>query len=398
MPESKSNTKATNRLLITLIAAVFAPMLGTGIVAPLLPIYARDFGASGLTIGLLFASFSISRTYFLPRFSRLSDKKGRRQFLIIGLVAHSLCSVAYIWADSAVALILVRLVHGVPAAMIWPIASAYVGDIAPPGQEGRFMGLFNLGIFGGLAAGPLLGGLIKDAVGMEAAFILMGLMALGGLIPVLFFLPRNEPHRVKPVKEPPRIFEVLKTYKVIRALFLYRLGGSLVVAVIWAFQPLYLDTTLHLSASLIGLLLTLNVALSTILQAPMGRLADRISRRAMLVTACLIQAGTMFMMPLAMEIWSILAINLAVGVAGGIAAPTLQAVVTTEGRSAKIMGTFMGTLFSAQSLGMFVGPIFAGLLFQSGDFVQLFWITGVLVMLSLIPIMAYLPGGRKKDG
>lgn len=58
----------------TLFLAIFASMLGQGIVVPLLPVYAHEFGAAGFGIGIMFGIFSFSRTLFLPYFGSASDR------------------------------------------------------------------------------------------------------------------------------------------------------------------------------------------------------------------------------------------------------------------------------------------------------------------------------------
>ena len=70
--------KLDKKIFGTLFLSMFAAITGVGIVVPLLPVYAHDLGASGIYIGLIFGSFSISRTVFLHYFGRLSDKKGRK--------------------------------------------------------------------------------------------------------------------------------------------------------------------------------------------------------------------------------------------------------------------------------------------------------------------------------
>jgi len=154
------------KIFITLCLSIFSAMLGMGIVAPLLPLYAQHYGAAGLMIGLVFASFSISRTLFLPLIGRLSDRKGRKIFITAGLLLFTLTSVGYICAANILILILTRVFQGIAAAMVIPIALAYMGEITPEGKEGTYMGLFNLFFFGGLATGPILGGIVKDAFGL----------------------------------------------------------------------------------------------------------------------------------------------------------------------------------------------------------------------------------------
>jgi len=128
----------------TLFFSIFAAVTGVGVVVPLLPIYARDLGASGLYIGLIFGAFSISRTAFLPWFGRLSDTKGRKPFIVPGFLAYALISVAFIYSNTVSTLIIIRFFHGIASAMLMPVIQAYIGDITPRGREGITMGAFNM--------------------------------------------------------------------------------------------------------------------------------------------------------------------------------------------------------------------------------------------------------------
>ena len=169
-----------------LALSIFSSMLGVGIVAPLLPLYAENLGATGIWIGIIFASFSISRTIIMPIVGWLSDRRGRKLFLCIGLLSYAIVSLGYIWADSVSQLTLVRLINGATAGMILPIAQAYVGDISPEGEEGKWMGYFNAAFFTGFGFGPLLGGVLTDHFGMNVAFSTMGGLNLLAFLIVAF--------------------------------------------------------------------------------------------------------------------------------------------------------------------------------------------------------------------
>ena len=130
-----------------LALCVFSSMLGVGIIAPLLPLYAESMGATGIWLGIIFAGFSISRAILMPIIGRLSDRSGRKLFICTGLFIYAVISLGYIWADTISQLTLVRLVHGAAAGMIMPIAQAYVGDISPEGEEGKWMGFFYTAFF-----------------------------------------------------------------------------------------------------------------------------------------------------------------------------------------------------------------------------------------------------------
>ena len=105
-------------IFATLFFALFSTITGVGIVVPLLPVYAHDMGAAGIYIGLIFGAFSISRTFFLPYFGRLSDRKGRKPFIVVGLMAYTLVSAAFVLTTSVLQLVIIRFLQGIASAMI----------------------------------------------------------------------------------------------------------------------------------------------------------------------------------------------------------------------------------------------------------------------------------------
>ena len=119
------------KIFITLFLAVFVTIMGVGIVAPLLPVYAHELGAGAFQIGLIFGAFSLTRTIFVPYFGKLSDIKGKKPLLTLGMFLYFLVSLLYLASSNVHALILIRLGQGFASAMIFPVAQAYVGTITP---------------------------------------------------------------------------------------------------------------------------------------------------------------------------------------------------------------------------------------------------------------------------
>ena len=211
---------------------------------PLLPVYAHDMGAGGIYIGLIFGAFALSRTFFLPLFGRLSDKKGRKTFILPGLFTYALISVAFIYATDIYALIIVRFFHGVASAMLMPVIQAYVGDITPPGREGLSMGLYNMFMLFGLSLGPLIGGSVKDQISLQASFICMGMLALLGFILCLLLLPPTQSERTVRIDKEPLPWKRLLFDKTIAALLFFRFAYVVCIGTIWGFLPLYVDLKL----------------------------------------------------------------------------------------------------------------------------------------------------------
>ena len=211
-----------NRVFPILGLAIFSNALGVGIILPLLPLYAEKLGASGILLGFIFASFSISRFIIMPFAGRLSDRRGRKHILAIGLIAFAITSFGYVWANNTVSLLLVRFLQGIAAGMILPIAQAYVGDIAPEGEEGKWMGFFSATFFTGFGFGPLMGGILSEHLGMNSAFYAMGCFNLLAFLGVALFLPETSTRQKATI--PRASFKDIATSKVVRGIFSFRLG------------------------------------------------------------------------------------------------------------------------------------------------------------------------------
>lgn len=346
----------------TLFFSLLATITGVGIVVPLLPVYARHEGASGLYIGLIFGAFSLSRTFLLPLFGRLSDRRGRRPFILFGLLSYALVSVAFILFNEVHHLIIIRFIQGMASAMIMPVIQAYIGDITPSGREGFVMGLFNMSLFFGLSLGPVLGGVINDHISIHAAFSCMGFLALVGGGLSYWLLPSTRDEQVFRKGRPPLEWGAIIGDRVIIGLFCFRLVYTASIGVIWGFLPVLADLNFDVTSAQIGILVMLGVLISGAIQTPMGYLADRLSRKAMVLIGGVLAGAAVFAFQWAASYAQLLAASVVFGVGGGIAMPALMAVAVLKGHQTESMGTVMSILTVAHSLGMLIGALFAGLM------------------------------------
>ena len=193
------------RVFSALFFATATAMLGLGIIAPILPLYAKTFAASGVEIGLVFTAFSISRALLGPFVGRLSDHVGRKSLMLVGLGIYAVISVLYVSADSLWELGLFRFLQGIGSVMVGPLAQAYVGDMTPRGKEGRYMNAFYASQFLGIGIGPLLGGFIGAAWSYEAAFLVMGGLSLLSVLLVAITVPVDRATKERKLKRPREI-------------------------------------------------------------------------------------------------------------------------------------------------------------------------------------------------
>ena len=362
-----------------LALSIFSSLLGTGIVAPLLPLYAESLGATGIWVGVIFAGFSISNAICTPIFGRLSDRNGRKVFISVGLLLYTIISLGFVWADSISRLVFVRFLHGAAGGMILPIAQAYIGDVCPEGEEGRWMGYANAAFFTGFGFGPLMGGILTEHFGMEIAFLTMGGLNLLAFLNVVFLLP--EVGRRKLAAGPALSFRELSNSGMVRGLFSFRLVFALGRAAFIVFVPIFAATYLGLSPALTGALLGTHILLSALLGIPSGRLlADRFSRRALVVFGCLINIIFLALIPLTQDFGQLLALCAFGSLGGAISLPAASALAIEEGRKFG-MGSTIAMFSIAFSLGMAGGSILSGAIRDLAGINPVFYFGAAMVLI-----------------
>jgi MFS family permease len=100
-------------ILLTILSAIFIVFMGMGIIAPILPIYAEELGATGFALGVIMAAYAVSGGVLQPFVGSLSDRYGKKGFLIAGLIMFAMTGYIYTVAGSVAQLVMIRFFHGV---------------------------------------------------------------------------------------------------------------------------------------------------------------------------------------------------------------------------------------------------------------------------------------------
>ena len=367
---------------------IFVTMLGVGIIAPFLPWYAEQMGASGTMLGLIFGALAGARLAATPYVGDLSDVHGRKWFLVAGLAMLGLTSLGYIWAANPWHLVLVRVLQGLSASMVLPVAMALAADSTVRGSEGRGMGNFNTAFLLGWGLGPLVGGVIYDLLGLESNFLILAGLSL--LVAVLAGARLREPPRSEPVRASGggwRGSLFLMRDRTLALAMICRAGAAAQVATVVAFVPLLCEE-MGLAAWQVGAFITVNVMVMTSLQMPAGRLADRMAKGPLVVGGQLVAAAGMVCLPLAHGFFWLAALAVLMGVGSGLALPAMTALVVARGKDLEAgMGLTMGLFNSAFSVGVVIGPVAAGWVGDLTVYTSAFYVAGAMCGLSALSLV-----------
>lgn len=366
------------RIFTVLFIAVFATMLGAGIIEPFMAIYAENLGANGLMIGLIFGSFTLSRAVFTPLIGRFSDFRGRKNIMVVGLAGYTILSFFYAAASTTTSLTIIRLLHGLASAMVLPIAMAYVGDIAPKNQEGKYLGTFTISFFLGLAFGPIIGGTLHDVWHMNAAFYAMGAISLLSLLMLIFMLPEINAHK----NVQPSPFKIILKDKTMQAMLMFRTVNAYGIGALMGFLPL-IAQRINVSVFQIGFVVSANLVTSSLLQRYFGIIADRSDKIKMTIIGSIMMLAALALMPFSTGFYTLLLFNILMGLGSAVSIPAGSAITANLGRKLG-MGSVMGLFNTAFGVGGGIGPIVAGMVMLAAGLVFVFISSALVVLIGTV--------------
>ncbi|MDJ0788904.1 MAG: MFS transporter [Myxococcota bacterium] len=337
---------------------VITDLIGFGIVMPVLPFYADAFGASALSLGLLFGAYAAAQFVFAPIWGRLSDRHGRRPVLLATIAGTGLAMLGLVFATSLVWLFVARLLAGAFAANI-SVATAYVGDVTAEGERTRWMGMIGASFGVGFVLGPALGALLSP-LGLWVPFAAAaGLSALNWIF-ALVALP--EPGRRADSEEagPSSRLEVLRRPALLRlclAYFAFTVGVTQ-LEVVFAY---FVRDRFGWNAQQFGLLLVAMAILMGSIQGGGTRaLVKRFGERSLVIGGSLLLGVAFIAIPLTEGLAPLVAVLVLAVVGRAITQPSLMGLASLEA-GAGSQGIVMGTFQSSASLARVVGPLVAGL-------------------------------------
>lgn len=214
--------------LLPILGITFIDILGFSILIPIMPYFVEHFGASEVTVGLLFSTFAVCQFAAGPVWGHVSDRIGRKMVLIISQIGATIGWAMLAFAPSLIVVFLARIVEGVSGGNI-SVTQAYVADRVEPEERPRAFGYVGAAFSAGLVLGPAAGGLLLSKFGFTMPFLLATALQALTLLITIFWLPestaeRGEAQPSARLADIPRYFADARISPVLMQKLAYSLG------------------------------------------------------------------------------------------------------------------------------------------------------------------------------
>jgi MFS transporter, DHA1 family, multidrug resistance protein len=359
----------------TLYIMFFAQLMtavGFSSIFPFLPLYVQELGStSGLSIellsGLVFSAQSFTMMLAAPVWGSLADRYGRKIMVERALFGGAILLFLMAFARSAEELVILRMLQGLFTGTL-AAANALVAAQAPRERAGYAMGLLTVSMGGGIALGPLIGGVIADLFSYSAAFYIpSALLFLAGLI-VLFGIQETF---VPPAEQRGRGSNIVKNWwsilsaQGVGAAYTMRFIAQLSSSLILPIAPLFILSLMAETGSvntMTGLVVGISSATTTASALYMGRLGDRIGHRR-IILSCSLAAGILYLIQWQVTAaWQLLVLQALVGVAVGGIVPSISALLARysyPGQEGAVFGLDNSITSGARSAAPMIGAAVA---------------------------------------
>jgi MFS transporter, DHA1 family, multidrug resistance protein len=371
--------------VVVLTAVAFSVALGFGVVAPSIPLFAREFGVSNFAAGAVISVFALVRFVSAPLAGRMVNRLGERWVLATGIGIVGVSSLLAGLAGNYAQLIILRGIGGLGSAMFTVSSFALLLRVVAPNQRGRAAGTYQTGFLLGGIAGPAFGGPLTAWSLRAPFFVYAATLLVAGTVAMLFLahtaLREHEAVAGTADVAPTSLGTAVRSSA-------YRAAVANNFAVGWAIFgvrssliPLFVVEGLRLSPSWTGIGLVLSAVVQALVLIPAGRQVDTRGRRPFLRAgaAVVMAAGIAMALAGGPPLFLVAMALYGTGSAflGVSSAATVGDVIGGRG------GTPVAAFQMASDAGAFLGPLVAGLLADAASFEVAFLATAAVSGLAL---------------
>lgn len=374
------------QLLMISISTVLV-MAGQGVIAPVLPLFAEEFGVGAAAIGLTLSFFALARLILNVPLGVLSDRYGRRMLLIAGPLVTAVGMVGSGLSPSIEVLLAWRFVAGAGSAMYMTGAQIYLTDISTPENRARFIGTNQGALLFGTSMGPAIGGLLAEFWGIRVPFHVVGAAAMVATVYAYLRLPETK--HLAHAAPPPRAPEGDEKQ---RRPWLQFLLSRDFFAVSWVtlmvfftrtasrqtIMPLMAVAAFGMGAGALGVLFTVMSVVNLVLIPPAAMIADRFGRKAAIVPSGLTVALGLAIMAMSTGLGVFVAGAMVLALGTSIAGPA-PAAYAADIAPPHLRGLAMGLYRSSGDIGFLIGPIILGMVADASTYGWALWLNAGLI-------------------
>ena len=350
--------------LFLLMLNIFLTFSGVGLVIPIMPTYLKTFGAAGQALGFIIALMSFAQFIFSPVAGNLSDRHGRKNLIIFGLVVNGLSQIGMGLSTELWMLYLCRFFTGVGSAFIIPPVMAYVADITTKGERGKAMGWIGAAISLGFMIGPGIGGFLSN-VSLHFPFYFAGGATIVAAILSFFILPTVKPVVQALASKGDNLFKQmvlsLKTsyFVLLLVVFVFSFGISNFQSTL----TMFLTYKFNYTPSDIAIVMTLGGFVGVIIQGfAIERLFNLFGEMKIILFSLLMAAISLYGLLFVSEFYIILLVATIFSTATTLIRPAVNTLISKT--AGKEQGYAAGMNNAYMSLGNMIGPALAGTLFD----------------------------------
>ena len=357
-------TQQSNKLaLYLLMFNMFITMGGIGIIVPVMPAYLQLFGVGGQVLGFLIAGFALAQFLLSPIAGDLSDRHGRKMFIIGGLIVYGCAQILFGLATEVWVLFLSRFLSGAGAAFIMPPIMAFVADITTHEERGKGMGMIGAAMSLGFMIGPGIGGFLSN-VNLTFPFFLAGGVAFIAATLSAVYLPNIKNTNAVLAPRENLSKQLVKSVKTSYFVFLIVVFTfSFGISNFQATLTLYLDNKFGYSPSEIAIILTVGGFAGVVLQMyVVNKLFKRFGEVKVILVNLLLAAVTMLFFIYISGFFIILVVATLFSIATTFIRPAVNTLISKLAGNEQGFAAGMNNAY--MSLGNMFGPALAGVLFD----------------------------------
>ena len=384
-----STFRGLPREVVVLTAVAFAVAVGFGIVFPVIPLFAKDFGVTAFAASAVIAIFALTRFVSSPPAGWLVDKLGERVILGTGIFIVGISSALAGLAQTYWQLLLLRGAGGVGSAMFTVAAYALLLRVVLPEQRGRAALAFQGGFLIGGVTGPLFGAPLAAISLRLPFFVYAATLLVAGSIGLVYLAHSRLQAREEAVGTDvaPTPLSVAIHHRAYWAAVTNNLAtGWALFGVRGSVLPLFVTEALLLSESWVALGIFISAVAQGLVLIPAGRSSDMRGRRPSMIVGSIVMAMAFVLMAGIENLPSYVVAMVLFGFGAALLGTSSNAAVgdVVHGRG----GTAIGVYQMASDLGGFAGPLIAGLLVDLFDFSWAFAATAAICLIGTATAVA----------